>query len=113
MVYLIAGLCIFLGVHSVRIVADGWRTQMLQRAGEGAHVDDVGAGVGIDGDPGDAGQGQNSGTAGETGPAIHAEGASRRREGDGPGSGLGHRQGVAVAMRVRDGDGRSRGRHRV
>ena len=37
MVYLIAGLCIFLGVHSVRIVADGWRTQMLQRAGEGAY----------------------------------------------------------------------------
>jgi uncharacterized membrane protein len=37
MVYLIAGLCVFLGVHSVRIVAEGWRTQMLQRAGEGAY----------------------------------------------------------------------------
>lgn len=35
--YLIAGLIIFLGVHSVRIVADGWRTQMLQRVGEGAY----------------------------------------------------------------------------
>jgi uncharacterized membrane protein len=35
--YLIAGLVIFLGVHSVRIVADGWRTHMLQRVGEGAY----------------------------------------------------------------------------
>jgi uncharacterized membrane protein len=33
MVYLIVGLVLFLGVHSVRIVADGWRTQMLQRVG--------------------------------------------------------------------------------
>ena len=37
MAYLIAGLLIFLGVHSVRIFADGWRTQMLQRVGEGAY----------------------------------------------------------------------------
>lgn len=37
MVYLIAGLCIFLGVHSVRIVSDGWRTQTLQRTGAGAY----------------------------------------------------------------------------
>ncbi len=34
---LIAGLLIFLGVHSVRIFADGWRTQLLQRLGEGAY----------------------------------------------------------------------------
>ena len=34
MVYLIAGLLIFLGVHSVRIVADGWRARTLQRVGE-------------------------------------------------------------------------------
>jgi uncharacterized membrane protein len=37
MVYLIAGLLLFLGVHSVRIFADGWRTQTLQRVGEGAY----------------------------------------------------------------------------
>lgn len=37
MVYLIAGLVIFLGVHSVRIVADGWRTQTRARMGEGAY----------------------------------------------------------------------------
>ena len=37
MVYLIAGLVIFLGVHSVRIVADDWRTQTLARVGEGAY----------------------------------------------------------------------------
>ena len=37
MVYLIAGLIVFLGVHSVRIVADGWRTAMLARLGEGAY----------------------------------------------------------------------------
>lgn len=35
MAYLIAGLVLFLGVHSVRIVADGWRTQTLARVGEG------------------------------------------------------------------------------
>jgi uncharacterized membrane protein len=34
MVYLIAGLLIFLGVHSVRILADGWRARTLQRVGE-------------------------------------------------------------------------------
>lgn len=33
---LIVGLVLFLGVHSVRIVADGWRSQMLARLGEGA-----------------------------------------------------------------------------
>lgn len=37
MFYLVAGLLIFLGVHSVRIFADGWRTQMLRRVGEGAY----------------------------------------------------------------------------
>lgn len=37
MLYLIAGLFVFLGVHSVRIFADGWRTNMLQRVGEGAY----------------------------------------------------------------------------
>ena len=36
MVYLILGLVLFLGVHSVRIVADGWRTQMRARVGEQA-----------------------------------------------------------------------------
>ena len=34
MPYLILGLVLFLGVHSVRIVADGWRTQMRARMGE-------------------------------------------------------------------------------
>jgi uncharacterized membrane protein len=33
---LILGLVIFLGVHSVRIVADDWRTRMRSRLGEGA-----------------------------------------------------------------------------
>ena len=37
MAYLILGLVLFLGVHSVRIVADGWRTQMLQKVGEAAY----------------------------------------------------------------------------
>lgn len=37
MEFLIAGLVIFLGVHSVRIVADGWRTRALQRVGEAAY----------------------------------------------------------------------------
>jgi uncharacterized membrane protein len=32
---LILGLLLFLGVHSTRIVADGWRTTMLARLGEG------------------------------------------------------------------------------
>ena len=36
MTYLVLGLAIFLGVHSVRIVADGWRQRMLQTVGEGA-----------------------------------------------------------------------------
>lgn len=31
---LVLGLVIFLGVHSVRIVADGWRTGMIARLGE-------------------------------------------------------------------------------
>jgi uncharacterized membrane protein len=34
MTYLILGLFIFLGVHSVRIVADDWRSRMRQRLGE-------------------------------------------------------------------------------
>src|SRR6266571_2870113 len=32
---LIAGLVIFLGVHSLRIVAEGWRQQQIARLGEG------------------------------------------------------------------------------
>ena len=32
---LILGLVLFLGVHSVRTVADGWRTRMRERLGEG------------------------------------------------------------------------------
>jgi uncharacterized membrane protein len=35
MTVLIVGLLLFLGVHSVRIVADDWRTAQLQRIGEG------------------------------------------------------------------------------
>jgi uncharacterized membrane protein len=35
MSYLIAGLIVFLAVHSVRIVADGWRTRTIARVGEG------------------------------------------------------------------------------
>ncbi len=31
--YLVLGLLLFLGVHSVRIVADGWRTRMLSTTG--------------------------------------------------------------------------------
>lgn len=34
MVVLLLGLLIFLGVHSVRIVADGWRTATIARVGE-------------------------------------------------------------------------------
>jgi len=33
--FLVLGLVLFLGVHSVRIVADGWRAQTLARVGEG------------------------------------------------------------------------------
>jgi uncharacterized membrane protein len=36
MTLLILGLVIFLGVHSVRIFADGWRTRTLARVGEPA-----------------------------------------------------------------------------
>ena len=36
MYFLITGLVIFLGLHSVRIVADGWRTRKLAQWGEGA-----------------------------------------------------------------------------
>ena len=36
MLYLVLGLVVFLGVHSVRIVADDWRTQTRARLGEGA-----------------------------------------------------------------------------
>ncbi|MFZ3219347.1 MAG: NnrU family protein, partial [Rhodoferax sp.] len=35
--FLILGLFIFLGVHSVRIVADPWRTQTRERVGEAAY----------------------------------------------------------------------------
>lgn len=37
MAYLILGLVIFLGVHSVRIVADDWRTRVRARVGAGAY----------------------------------------------------------------------------
>ena len=37
MAYLILGLILFLGAHSVRIVAEGWRTQILARLGEGPY----------------------------------------------------------------------------
>ena len=33
---LILGLVLFLGVHSVRIVANDWRTQVIAQRGEGA-----------------------------------------------------------------------------
>jgi uncharacterized membrane protein len=35
MTWMLLGLVIFLGAHSVRIFADGWRSAMLQRLGEG------------------------------------------------------------------------------
>jgi uncharacterized membrane protein len=34
MIYLIAGLVIFLGAHSVRIFADSWRTRVISQVGE-------------------------------------------------------------------------------
>ena len=37
MVYLVLGLAVFLGVHSVRMVAEGWRTRTRARLGEGAY----------------------------------------------------------------------------
>ena len=37
MTLLILGLVIFLGVHSVRVFADGWRTGVLARRGENAY----------------------------------------------------------------------------
>ena len=33
---LLSGLLLFLGLHSIRIVADGWRATQLKRLGEGA-----------------------------------------------------------------------------
>ena len=36
MLVLILGLAIFLGVHSIRIVADGWRSATIERIGESA-----------------------------------------------------------------------------
>lgn len=36
MIYLVLGLIAFLGVHSLRIVADDWRTRTMTRMGEGA-----------------------------------------------------------------------------
>ena len=36
MIYLIAGLVLFLGAHSVRIVADAWRTKVIAKVGEKA-----------------------------------------------------------------------------
>lgn len=35
MIYLIAGLALFLGVHSVRVVADGWRSSRINSLGAG------------------------------------------------------------------------------
>ena len=35
--YLVMGLVIFLGAHSLRMVADGWRTRTRARVGEGAY----------------------------------------------------------------------------
>ncbi len=37
MVYLVLGLILFLGVHSVRIVAEGWRTRAVARLGVGTY----------------------------------------------------------------------------
>lgn len=37
MTYLILGLLIFLGVHSVRMVAEGWRGQTMAKMGENAY----------------------------------------------------------------------------
>lgn len=34
MTYLVLGLLLFLGTHSIRIVADGWRTAQVSRLGE-------------------------------------------------------------------------------
>jgi uncharacterized membrane protein len=34
MLLLVLGLAVFLGVHSTRVFADGWRTSMIQRLGE-------------------------------------------------------------------------------
>lgn len=36
MIVLVLGLVMFLGVHSTRIVADGWRTDLRKRVGEGS-----------------------------------------------------------------------------
>ena len=37
MIYLVLGLVIFLGAHSVRMVAEGWRTRTRTRVGEGTY----------------------------------------------------------------------------
>lgn len=37
MTYLVLGLVLFLGVHSVRIFAEDWRTRQLQARGEGVY----------------------------------------------------------------------------
>jgi len=37
MTYLVVGLVLFLGLHSVRIFADGWRSRVLQARGEGMY----------------------------------------------------------------------------
>jgi uncharacterized membrane protein len=37
MSYLVLGLALFLGVHSIRIFADGWRTRRLAQMGEAAY----------------------------------------------------------------------------
>jgi uncharacterized membrane protein len=35
LIYLVAGLLMFLGVHSTRLLADGWRSRTIGRLGEG------------------------------------------------------------------------------
>ncbi len=37
MAYLVLGLFVFLGVHSVRVVSDDWRTKTLAKLGEGLY----------------------------------------------------------------------------
>jgi len=49
LIVLVLGLLLFLGVHSIRIVADGWRRAQIGRVGEGAWkgLYSLAAGVGL------------------------------------------------------------------
>jgi len=49
LIVLVLGLLLFLGAHSIRIVADGWRTAQIGRLGEGAWkgLYSLAAGVGL------------------------------------------------------------------